>query len=164
MTATVLSLALSGSVLGTSPDGFLSEAVREMTLMDIVNLVRYHRRLFVMVDAVRFAHGESKRLFPNDPQAPNGRGNAFKHALWSALLSAEIDERAAKRITDGHEDWPGNPANEKAMDLHNNKIGVAVGDRMRGSARAAIEDAVMAELRGGRLRYLKGGRLGPTNE
>jgi hypothetical protein len=141
-----------------------SEAFHEMTLMDAVNLVRYHRRIGTLVGAVRFAQKESKRHFPKDPQWPNGKGNAFKHALWSATLCAEIDEKSAKRITDGHEDWPRNPVNEKTMDLHNNKVGISVGGRLRGRSRTEIADAVMNELRDGKLRYLKGGRLIPTNE
>jgi hypothetical protein len=164
MTAAMLSMALSCPMPASTSGGYLSEALGEMTFMDFVNLVRYHRRLFTLIDAVRFASTESNRLFPGDPQAPNGKGNAFKHALWSAVLSAEIDEKAAKRLTDGHEDWVGNPANEKAMDLHNNKSGIAIGRRLRGRKRAAIEDAVTAELLAGGLRYLKDGKLVPTNE
>ena len=157
-------VAFTLSLAGPAPTGFLSEALREMTLIDWVNLVRYHRRLFTIVDVVRYAHAESKRRFPNDPQAPNGKGNAFKHALWSALLSAEINEKTARRITDGHEDWPGNPANEKAMDLQNNRVGVGLGVRLRGRKRLEIENAVMKALRDGELRYLKSGRLVPTDK
>jgi hypothetical protein len=160
MTTMMFGLAASASLLGSGG----SETLNDMTLMDGVNLMRYHRRIGTLVGAVRFASDESKRRFPNDPQAPNGKGNAFKHALWSALLTAEIDEKAAKRITDGHEDWPGNPPNEKAMDLHNNETGIAVGGKFRGRARTDVADAVLRELRAGKLRYLKGGRLVPTNE
>ena len=157
-------IGLSLHLFASTPGGFLSEAIHEMTLMDWVNAVVYHRSLGKIVDAVRFAHVESNRLFPNDPYRPNGKGNAFKHAVWSAVMSSEIGSGAARRISNGHEDWPKNPPLEKAMDLHNNAIGNAVGDRLPGGKRSEIEDAILRELKNGKLRYIKAGRLIPTNE
>ena len=62
----------------------------------------------------------------------NGPANAFRHALWSALLAHEALNWGkdiykslawAKNITDRHEKIMPNKELAKAMDLHNNGIG-----------------------------------------
>ncbi len=62
----------------------------------------------------------------------NDSTNAYRHALWNLLICEECYkvtgnvERSvdwARKITDLHEDLSPNPALEKAMDQHNNRIG-----------------------------------------
>lgn len=62
----------------------------------------------------------------------NGKANAFRHALWNILICFAIFRRTnnkeksvswTKKITDLHEELAPNSPIEKAMDLHNNKIG-----------------------------------------
>ncbi len=59
--------------------------------------------------------------------------NAFRHALWVILIIKRClkwrnnEEKAkmwAKKFTDWHEDFSPNEALERAMDLHNNKMGI----------------------------------------
>ena len=63
----------------------------------------------------------------------NTPANAFRHALWSYLIAAkclkredQVDEVIdwALKITDLHEELYPNEPIEKAMDLHNNHLGV----------------------------------------
>ena len=67
-------------------------------------------------------------------KAHHGHGpeNAFRHALWNVLIakdalaitaSKEKSADWAAKFTDLHEELSPNNALEKAMDLHNNKIG-----------------------------------------
>ncbi|NAS31761.1 hypothetical protein GTQ40_12310 [Flavobacteriaceae bacterium R38] len=61
----------------------------------------------------------------------NGQANAFRHALWNIFIIYKCKQWSsvgkatawAKRITDWHEDFLLNAPLERAMDLHNNKIG-----------------------------------------
>lgn len=62
----------------------------------------------------------------------NDRTNAYRHALWNLLICEECFkvtgnvEKAvnwAQKITDLHEELSPNLSLEKAMDLHNNRIG-----------------------------------------
>lgn len=64
-------------------------------------------------------------------QMYNGKGDAFKHAYWSALMTYFQGEAWATALGNAHEARPKNPRIEKAMDLHNNAIG-------RGHGRRAI--------------------------
>lgn len=59
--------------------------------------------------------------------------NAFRHALWVILIikrclkwrnNEELAKAWAKKFTDWHEDFSPNEALERAMDLHNNKVGI----------------------------------------
>lgn len=62
----------------------------------------------------------------------NGRGNAFRHALWTCLImmyccKVSSPKKAydyCKRMTDMHEELFPNEPLEKMMDLHNNQIGL----------------------------------------
>lgn len=62
----------------------------------------------------------------------NGPANAFRHALWNVLIALHCSRWSSKledlldwtkRITDWHEDTFPNPASDRAMDLHNNRVG-----------------------------------------
>lgn len=59
--------------------------------------------------------------------------NAFRHALWAILIIKRClkwcnnEEKAkawAKTFTDWHEDFSPNEPLERAMDLHNNAVGI----------------------------------------
>ena len=67
-----------------------------------------------------------------DTHHSNDRTNAYRHALWNLLLCEEIFRLTgsveksinwAHKITDLHENLSPNATLEKAMDLHNNRIG-----------------------------------------
>lgn len=62
----------------------------------------------------------------------NGRANAFRHALWNALIvhySLRWHNRPmralawSKTFTDWHEDFSPNRDLARIMDLHNNRVG-----------------------------------------
>jgi Domain of unknown function (DUF6973) len=59
------------------------------------------------------AYRNKDKSFPED---------AFRHVYWSYHLTRELGVFLAKEITDAHETAPGNTANERAMDYHNNKF------------------------------------------
>ncbi|MAZ26732.1 MAG: hypothetical protein CL868_06600 [Cytophagaceae bacterium] len=63
----------------------------------------------------------------------NNPANAFRHALWVTLIAQGVYRKKkdlaaaknwAKKVTDLHEDIAVNKPLERAMDLHNNKIGL----------------------------------------
>ncbi|WP_214749050.1 MULTISPECIES: hypothetical protein [unclassified Exiguobacterium] len=54
----------------------------------------------------------------------NGNGDAFRHAYWNALMVKSITAKYAKYFADAHEYGADNqPAIERQMDLHNNRLG-----------------------------------------
>jgi hypothetical protein len=57
----------------------------------------------------------------------NGSGDSFRHCFWSAMNARDQGIAVARKFGEAHEDWVGNPANEKTMDLHNNSVGFDIG-------------------------------------
>jgi hypothetical protein len=87
----------------------------------------------------------------------NGPGDAFRHAFWSAMVARTYGQSLALEYTSAHENYEGNPPEERAMDLHNNAAGAAIGGRLRGTpftGDTVLAVAVLAALRGGTLRSL----------
>ena len=49
--------------------------------------------------------------------------NAFRHAMWNAIMTDKIGAEKTKVFADAHEQIPNNPADHMQMDLHNNELG-----------------------------------------
>ena len=73
----------------------------------------------------------AKNLYP-ETHGKKGKANAFRHALWNAVICFECAKWRknrrriiawAKLITDKHEQLSPNAPLDEQMDLHNNKIG-----------------------------------------
>jgi hypothetical protein len=99
----------------------------------------------------------------------NGPADAARHCYWSALLASKLSHNEAMRIVFSHEFGAieRNDANERLevqMDLHNNRVGLAIGGRAKGAANHELQDAVMKALISGRLRHIdvKARVLAPT--
>jgi hypothetical protein len=71
------------------------------------------------------AFNETSRRFGHNGH--NDRTDAFRHCFWSAILARDIGYMNALWFTTAHESGPGNPPDEKAMDLHNNGVGAKIG-------------------------------------
>lgn len=54
----------------------------------------------------------------------DGNWNAFKHAVWSALLCMEFGVSTTLQITNNHE--LDSPPQKQEMDLHNNDLGIKI--------------------------------------
>ena len=73
----------------------------------------------------------TNKKFP-ETHHKNGKGNAFRHALWCCLImmycckisSPQKSLKWCKQITDLHEELFVNEQIARAMDLHNNQIGM----------------------------------------
>lgn len=60
---------------------------------------------------------EEKKRFA-EATLHNGSGDAFRHCFWSAMNARDQGKTLAKQFGDAHEDFDGNPPDEKAMDIH----------------------------------------------
>lgn len=110
-------------------------------------LLMYPEHANAINDAAQHAAAETTRRFGRNDH--NGQGDAFRHCLWSALLSRDIGYMHALRYTSADGDFPANPALEKAMDLHNNAVGLKLG--LATSSNEIPSDRCINALRSGRL-------------
>ncbi|MEM9161342.1 MAG: hypothetical protein AAGB46_20030 [Verrucomicrobiota bacterium] len=64
---------------------------------------------------------KSKAMKADDPSLPE---DAYRHVLWSYLLTQRVGEKLAKKVTDSHEvGSTTNTAADHEMDYHNNAVG-----------------------------------------
>lgn len=89
----------------------------------------------------------------------NGRGDAFRHCLWSARMVVSIGRANARGFGDRHE--ASSSGNEKTMDLRNNAIGRGIGDANDNSSLPNYLNRVVCErkAKNGGLWKLVNGQL-----
>ena len=92
-----------------------------------------NRQMWYMASAYK-ALIKSSELFPDTfvpSNSHNGKGDAFRHALWNAYCTGFFGATLAEQLTTAHEDNvnPYNPFPEKEieMDLYNNEKGRIIG-------------------------------------
>ena len=115
-----------------------------MSIWRIVKVLKYNqfRHLFFLtlkypifiyptLKATANGYSIAQKEYPKTHHL-NGRGNAFRHALWNLLICHECIKwnknktkvmAWAQIITNKHEELSPNKPLDKAMDLHNNAIG-----------------------------------------
>lgn len=75
-------------------------------------------RLFMIKD---YAEKTAHKAHTKDRAVPE---DAYRHVLWSYLLTKEFGPVFAKQVTDAHEQGPtGNTPQERKQDYHNNAVG-----------------------------------------
>ena len=92
----------------------------------------------------------------------NGNADAFRHCYWNALITIGIDRKWALDWTNAHEEFPGNPAQEKLMDLRNNRNGQQIGVAYETGDRS--KSGCLAATKVGRLTRLVNNQIVPTND
>lgn len=83
------------------------------------------------------ASASAKKLFPKSLH--NGRGDAYRHCYWNALMTISIGENGAMKIASNHEAVRNGPAREKKMDLANNKTGRSVGKAQKTASKSSTK-------------------------
>lgn len=91
--------------------------------------------------------------FPNSNQW-NDLADAYRHFRWNYDMARRVGTAAAKAFADSNEVGSDNPANERTMDLRNNRLGRAMAVDPRFKHLSPDEAAELA-LRRGRLHGLK---------
>lgn len=123
---------------------------KQLTPQEQQYIQRHPHHAFAIRSSKEKAYEETRKRF-----GINGRSDksdAFRHCFWSAVLARDIGYTGALQFTTAHESSPLNPNKEKAMDLHNNVAGLAIG-RMGGSDQV-LGQRCMAALLSGQLQVL----------
>ncbi len=94
----------------------------------------------------------TKNLFPG-AVLRNNKAEAFRHALWSFLMTRELRPEMAKRFDDAHEITRPNPDDERLMDLYNNHMGRVLALDPKNKGRPA-EDVIIEAIRDRQLQTL----------
>jgi hypothetical protein len=101
----------------------LSNAYNEMTRAEKWLTLRYFWQAPAVYRAGTYARDESASRYPQQSGQDDQR-DAYRHSLWNGSMTRRLkSEHSAERWGNAHEEFPGNPAARKAMDLSNNQTG-----------------------------------------
>jgi hypothetical protein len=89
--------------------------------------------------------------------AHNGHQDALRHCEWSCEMAKEIGSEQAKEVGIIHEQWGFNPPKEVEMDLHNNAVGLILGEDKDNTC----ESGCMKALENGDLQILNESEVTP---
>jgi hypothetical protein len=96
-----------------------------LTVAEQLLLTAHPLNALIIKQSKPTAFAEAKKRFGINGH--NDSSDAFRHCFWAAILARDIGYLDAWAFTTAHESAPGNPADEKAMDLHNNSVGLNLG-------------------------------------
>jgi hypothetical protein len=101
-----------------------------------------------LVDEV---YDEAGRHYSDAQGTIDNHNDAFRHVYWSAMLSREFGAEFAQQYTSAHETAPWNTmAGSEAMDLYNNRIGLALAAEHPDASPAELARLADEAVRGGR--------------
>jgi anti-sigma28 factor (negative regulator of flagellin synthesis) len=141
---------MNNPIIATDQDG--KQTTREFQTMFIHPI-----SAFVVYNNSQKALGYAFSLYSEDG-IHNGKGDAFRHALWNAMNTRDLGKVIAKKYADAHEDYKGNPTGEKNMDLKNNEIGREIGENNPKASDHELIKIIKERLENGEL------QLAPTNK
>jgi len=101
----------------------ISKSLHEELTKTEISLLSTHPLLAPALFKIRnHARVQSEAAYANDATVSE---DAYRHVLWSFLLTKEFGPEFAKQVTDAHEIGAVKPASEADhnMDYNNNKVG-----------------------------------------
>jgi hypothetical protein len=102
-------------------------------------------------------------LYGQDGQDDNN--DAFRHSLWSALMSKYISPKWAKDFSDAHEMKNLDPNSlSSQMDHFNNNYGIELIKQNPSISGPDIYKTLITAIENGRLKKIKNGKLVPTTK
>lgn len=126
----LVTIFLSENVFYT-PDSLLLDYKLQMSQeeLNIYNQMSKNNQIHYLY-AAKIALSQTQKLFPDSQY--NGKGDAYRHALWNAIATRYLGNTKTEQLTTAHENRPSDPNNpfefkEKEMDLFNNSIGRFIG-------------------------------------
>jgi hypothetical protein len=92
----------------------------ELSDEEVAIIAQYPVRAPIIMRITSDAKDTSKEAHRRNSSVPE---DAYRHVLWSFLLTKKFGPEFAEKVTDAHETLPTNTAAERAMDFNNNRVG-----------------------------------------
>ena len=114
-----------------------------------------------MLKAYKLSHDAESacsELYPSSQT--NDESDACRHFVWAALLQNELGTEFASEVLVAHELNPKQPQNQLEMDMHNNKLGREIGQKLNAAKNFSTEKALNAfqeNLKAGKIVVIRKG-------
>lgn len=118
-------------------------------------IAKYPKDALSVFLAKREAVDSTKRIFKRNGH--NDESDAFRHFMWSGIVTQKIGEDRAKLFLEAHEQDPNQPAAEGKMDSYNNGQGMNEAKRLQKEntfSSENLEKAALKALRDGKLKVI----------
>jgi hypothetical protein len=112
----------------------------ELSPDEVEIIAQYPARAPIIMRLTSEARTTARDTHRRNAAAPE---DAYRHVLWSYLLTRQFDADFAEKVTDAHEILPTNTRDERRMDFINNRIGR--GYTLRGVPQDRILSLVMSD-------------------
>lgn len=159
-----------GNTVGTDivlamPQGFSPgyAAWKTLTPAEKEFVIQYTDAAILFYSRSQEALTEAQSRF-SPSELTNGRGDAWRHAYWSAMMASSIyGEQRPGEYGNAHEDFPENPPSLKNMDLYNNSVGRQIARDNPGTTAEELRNLITLAVNDGRLTWLCPGLNCPSN-
>ena len=121
----------------------VSDAEKKIAKKDPVGAIKGN-------NAKDIANQYQQELYPNTYQFDANQANAFKHAMWNAVMTDKIGEKRAKKFADAHEAPYLKIQPELCkMDLFNNEMGRQIAIKYAGQGYDVFAQKIQEAITGG---------------
>lgn len=92
---------------------------------------------------------------------PDSESDAFRHFMWSALLTNLLGAKTASLFLNAHESGLPNSDPGTQMDKYNNDLGIKAAEKLKNSKKfsSEVEIEALTQIKSGKLKVLKPGNL-----
>lgn len=108
-----------------------------LTEAEVSLVAKYPKDALSVYEAKNQAQKSTQRLFGRGRW--NDEGDAFRHFMWSGLMTKAIGEKKAKAFLDAHEARPNQAPGELNMDNANNSSGIKTASKMIENKKFSVE-------------------------
>lgn len=128
-------LALSGNVIAKSYDdvGRFFKRSSGISLKEAAFISKHPMDAVYIYQAAEIALNSTWNHFKSSNHFEDDHTDAFRHFVWSGLVTYKIGSTKAREYLEAHEDFQGNNIRAKEMDLFNNNQGISYGIKYHGS-------------------------------
>lgn len=151
-------LALSSNVINpykNTANQFIKNQVG-ISAKEALFILKYPLDAYSIHQAAQKANQLTWSNFSSLNNFEDDKSDAFRHFVWSGLVTHEIGETKAKEFLDAHEDYPENKPSAKAMDLHNNNQGAQFAHNYNGSSfERDLMQAGLDKIENGDLKWIR---------
>lgn len=123
---------------------------------EILFTLKYPLDAFKIYGAAQTAIQKTWDNFESSNDFEGDKADAFRHFVWSSLVTQEVGFEKGKEYLEAHEDYPENNPADKSMDIFNNEKGMEYTRQYKGNN---FEDdliqAGLSKIHDGELRWVK---------
>jgi hypothetical protein len=93
------------------------------------------------------ANEYTKKIYGKEAFVDGTEANAYRHAMWNAIMTDKIGVEKAKMFAYAHEQIPYNPEDHMTMDYHNNELGRRIAVQYAGEGYDVFSEKIQEAIK-----------------